>query len=365
VSARTTKATDGTTDSNSDGAAPTTEGTPDDLDRVTHGAGEGSGEDAGDDLREGTGEVTSGRITPVERLFFLSVALLALWVGSFGAFAPRSVDWALPWLVPPLHARFLGAMYLSGAVFMIGATVARRWSAIRVVVPMCAIWTGLLLLVSLLHLPEFDWRKQQVWIWFGAYLVFPAGAALIAWRRRHDRSNSPGPSLPPWLRAYLVGQAVVVLPLAGALLLFPAAVAPVWPWPITPLLAHLYSAPFFSFGLGALLATRQRALADVRLYVLATFVFAAGVLVASVVHRALFSTADLSDWLWFYAFVYATLALGAATLQAFRPTPPARRLARPKSEVRRPTSQVEPAGGSGQGGVGDVGPGTWDLGPGT
>jgi hypothetical protein len=334
VSARTTKATDGTTDRRSDGAAGAdlaTEGTTDDLDRVTHGAGEGPG----DDLREGTGEVTSGRITPAERLFFLSVALLALWVGSFGAFAPRSVDWALPWLVPPLHARFLGAMYLSGAVFMIGATVARRWSAIRVVVPMCAIWTGLLLLVSLLHLPEFDWRKQQVWIWFGAYLVFPAGAALIAWRRRHDRSNSPGPSLPPWLRAYLVGQAVVVLPLAGALLLSPAAVATVWPWAITPLLAHLYSAPFFSFGVGALLAARQRALADVGLYVLATFVFAVGVLAASVVHRALFSTADLSDWLWFYAFVYATLALGVATLQALRPAP---RPARPTSEVLGLTS---------------------------
>jgi hypothetical protein len=271
---------------------------------------------------DGTTDGISARISPVERLFFFAVALLALWVGSFGAFAPRNVDWALPWLVPPLHARFLGAMYLSGAVFMLGAAVARRWSTIRVVVPMCAIWTGLLLVVSLLHPSEFDWRKQQVWIWFGAYLVFPVGAALIAWRRRHDQSQGPGPSLPSWLQAYLVGQAIVVLPLATALLLFPAAVATVWPWSITPLLAHLYSAPFFSFGVGALLAARQRSLADVRLYILATFVFAAGVLLASNVHRALFSAAEVSDWLWYYAFVFATLALGAATLLAFRPVPP-------------------------------------------
>ena len=254
--------------------------------------------------------------TAAERAFALTVAALALWVGGFGAFLPQAVDWALPWMVPPLHARFLGAMYLSGAVFMLGTALARRWSAVRVVVPMCAVWTGLLLVVSLLHLPEFDWRKQQVWIWFGAYTLFPLGAALIAWRRRRDGGAAPGPPTPAPLRAALVVLGGAGLLLAAALFLAPGALAAVWPWPVTPLLAQLYSAPFCAYAVGALLAAREPSLPDLRLYLLATLVFATGVLLASAVHRALFSSAHLADWLWFAGFATATLTLGLALATA-------------------------------------------------
>ena len=256
-----------------------------------------------------------------ERIFFASVAALAIWVGAWGAFIPQRVDWALPWTVPLLHARFLGAMYLSGAVFMLGATFARRWPAIRVVVPMCAIWTGVLLVVSLFFLPEFDWRKQQVWVWFAAYTIFPLGAVLIAWRHRRDTTAGPGPALPAPLRGYLLVQGAVVLVLAVALFVAPGFMTTLWPWSITPLLAQLYSAPFLSFGAGALLAARQRSLYDVRLYLLATFAFAAGVLLASAVHRALFSAAQLADVLWFAGFAVAGLALGAGSVRSLLPFP--------------------------------------------
>ena len=62
-------------------------------------------------------------ITWPQRLYFAAVATLALWVGLWGTLAPTRMDVAIPWLVPPLHARFLGAMYLSGATFMVGATL--------------------------------------------------------------------------------------------------------------------------------------------------------------------------------------------------------------------------------------------------
>jgi hypothetical protein len=51
---------------------------------------------------------------------------------------------------------------------MLGALLARRWSSIRVVVPMISVWTGMLFIVSLFHLPEFDWSRPQVCIWFAA-----------------------------------------------------------------------------------------------------------------------------------------------------------------------------------------------------
>ena len=264
---------------------------------------------------------SSPPLTWAECVLFLSVASLALWVGVWGAFYPRHVDWALPWLVPALHSRFLGAMYLSGFVFMSGAALSRSWYQVRVVVPMCAVWTGLLLLVSLLYLPEFDWRKPQVPVWFGAYTLFPAGCLIVAWLRRRDRSPGPGGPVPGPLRLYLRVQGAVVLTLGLALLFFPAAVATVWPWAVTLLLAQLYSAPFSSYGLGALLAAREPTLSGVRLYLLGTLAFGAGVLLASAQHLALFSSAHASDWLWFGAFGVATVALGAGAYFAFRPPP--------------------------------------------
>ena len=86
-------------------------------------------------------------VTGRQRVYFAAVGLLALWVGVWGYFIPSHADVALPWLVPPLHARFLGAIYLSGATFMVGCLLARQWAEVRVVLPMIALWTGLLLLV--------------------------------------------------------------------------------------------------------------------------------------------------------------------------------------------------------------------------
>ena len=53
---------------------------------------------------------------------------------------------------------------------------------------------------------------------------------------------------------------------------------------------------------------------DERLLLVATFVFAAGVLFASCLHRSLFSAERLSSWLWFAGFGGATIALGAASI---------------------------------------------------
>ena len=68
-------------------------------------------------------------VKPGHRIYFAAVGVLALWVGMWGYFSPAQVDSAIPWLVPPLHARFLGSMYLSGAAFMVGCILARRSSS--------------------------------------------------------------------------------------------------------------------------------------------------------------------------------------------------------------------------------------------
>jgi hypothetical protein len=160
-------------------------------------------------------------IPATHKLFYAAVGLLAVWVGAWGHLAPARVDAALPWLVPPMHARFLGAMYLSGTTFMLGALLARRWSSIRVVVPMISVWTGMLFIVSLFHLPEFDWNRPQVWIWFAAYFSYPLIAAWIAWHMRPNAERGGGPTLPSSLRLYLTIQGALVNGLAAFMFLLP------------------------------------------------------------------------------------------------------------------------------------------------
>jgi hypothetical protein len=194
------------------------------------------------------------------------------------------------------------------------AILARRWHAIRVVVPMIAIWTGMLGLVSLLHLEVFDWARAQVWTWFAAYIGFPLIAAWIAWQQRAVEDHSADAPISAALRAYFTAQGLAVTLLAVALFVAPAVLASRWPWAITPLLAQVYSAPFLSYGLGSLLAARRHDWAEVRIVVYATLVFTLGVLVASLIHAALFNASAPATWLWFGGFALASAALGTFAL---------------------------------------------------
>ena len=258
-------------------------------------------------------------VRPWERGYFGAVGLLALSVGVCGFFLPGRAEKVLPFPVPPLHARFLGAMYLSGLTFMVGALVSRTWAEVRIVPPMTAIWTGGLLVVSLLHLDAFDIAEAQDQIWFAAYVAYPLIALWLTWQHRaHVHERAPGPALPAWARAYLAGQGVVATVLGSLLLLAPDWMAGGWPWLITPLLAQLYSAPLLSYGVGSLLLSRQQTWPEVRVCAVAMFVFASLVLAASLLHRGLFDAGEIADSAWFAAFSVATAGLAVLAAESIR-----------------------------------------------
>jgi hypothetical protein len=60
------------------------------------------------------------------KVYFLALGLLAVWVGVWGYFIPAQVDAAIPRLVPPLHALFLGPICLSGATATVLCVLASR-----------------------------------------------------------------------------------------------------------------------------------------------------------------------------------------------------------------------------------------------
>lgn len=264
-------------------------------------------------------------VSPAERLYFAAVAVLALWVGVWGYFVPAEVTKALPFDVPPLHARFLGAVYVSGFAILLLSILSGRWVNVRDVPIMTAIWTGGLGLISLLHLDSFPGTKAQTWIWFGAYLVYPVAALWMAWRHRGDSESEAGSSLPRWAKRYLLAQGLVLIVASALLLLFPGVMVNHWPWPITRMLAQIYSAPLLAYGVGSVLLVRRRTWREIRIPVVGMLLFAVLVLVASAIHRTLFSSSDLADLVWFALLVAISAGLAvlvARALTAGRPVAP-------------------------------------------
>jgi hypothetical protein len=258
------------------------------------------------------GAKPSSSNNPYQRALFGTVLLFASWVAAWGWLYPAEFGRALPFNAPPLHARFLGAMYLSGATFMLLATIARRWSEIRVATAILAIWTGVLGVISYLHLAVFDWSRDPTWYWFVAYIGFPLLACWVAWCPHGERSEVASPPLPLPARGILLAIALAGTTLGLALLFAPRFMVTLWPWAVSPLLAHIYSAPFLAFGLGCLYAAAQRTWLEARIAAAGTFVFAIGVLVASWLHVGLFNFGLPSVWAWFGGFALVALALLAA-----------------------------------------------------
>lgn len=257
------------------------------------------------------------------RAYFGLVGLFALWVGAWGYLAPAEVGRALPWTVPPLHARFIAAMYLAGALAMalsLRASCAAGFAAsVRIPIALAALWTGALLVASLRHLEAFDFGKPQVWFWMGAYAVYPVwggwlyfagGPAAAAERRRPD--------------PLLLALAAVCLLLAAVLFVLPQAATRAWPWAISPLLATLYAGPFFAYGVSALLLASE-ARREARAIVLASMLaFALLTLLASWLHRRLFHADAPSAWLWFGLFSAVAAVLAWRLLAPTARTSPSR-----------------------------------------
>ena len=252
-------------------------------------------------------------MTRRQRIFFAIIVAFPAWVAAGGLFLPGQIDQFLPFTPPPLHARFIGAMYLAGATMMLLATAASAWHEVRVVTIILGIWTGLLGLVSLLHLDVFDWSLRPTWFWWFAYIWFPFGAAFIAWNQRRETDHPDEPPLSLLLRGFLAVQGIVAVAIALGLLLAPGVMIKLWPWNITSLLTQIYSAPFLAYGVGSLYSSRQHGWSEARIPVVATLVLTLVAVVGSLVHSGLFNAANPSTWVWFGGLGFAALALAAFT----------------------------------------------------
>jgi hypothetical protein len=242
-------------------------------------------------------------LAPLVRLYFASVGLFAAFVAGVGLGLPHLIDHALPWFVPPLHARIIGAVYLGGMVLMFGALrqpVLRVWAML----PLAATWTGALLVVSILWIGSFDFGHWPTRFWWFAYLVFPLAGAWLALRLPAGLMTGPWPP-----------AAIALMLVAAGLLVLPGQAARLWPWPLPPLLSQVYSGPLFGLAVGIALVRRRSLAEEQRLLALGLLTMAGAALIASLLHLSLFSAASPATWVWFGFLVLALTRTGRGLLR--------------------------------------------------
>ncbi|MBC7877462.1 MAG: hypothetical protein H7Y59_09860 [Anaerolineales bacterium] len=262
-------------------------------------------------------------ITKGQRIFYGVICAAALLVAVLGLFSPEYLASIFTWIIlPPLHARFVGAIYLFGAVFMAGCLMAKTQAEVRGAVQLIGVWTGILFIISIfwLSLSAFDFKLLPVWIWFISYITYPIISIWMTVRgpQLQQVAPLPGSTLPAWPKGFLLVQGIVVSLLAVFLFLTPVFMSTIWPWTVTPELAQMYSGPLLSYGLGSLIFSRQNTWLGIRAIVPSMFAFTLATVIVSFMHINLFSFAEMADLLWFGWFGIATMILGVLTVRVMQ-----------------------------------------------
>jgi hypothetical protein len=262
-------------------------------------------------------------ITQAQKIFFTVISAAALLVAILGLFNPAYLASIFTWLeLPPLHARFVGAIYAFGAVFMAGCLAARYQAEVRWAVQLIGIWTGMLFIISLLNLTAFNFSLLPVQIWFASYIIYPIISFWMTIQQPHlmNAGDLPGPKLASWTKGFLLAQGILFSLLAVLLFFAPTLMSTLWPWKVTPVLAQMYAGPLLSYGLGSLLFSRQDKWMGVRAILPGMLIFSVTTVIISFLHMDLFSFNELPDLLWFEWFILASLILAVLTFRALQPS---------------------------------------------
>lgn len=216
---------------------------------------------------------------------------------------------------PPAAAAFLGAGYGSIVVSSLLSLRAGTWAEIRIPVAVLLIGLVGILLATLLHLDRFHfWRSEfvprNVAIgWIVLYGSIPPLFALgLAVQFRTGMHIVPRyDPLPGWARLSYAMIALITGVAGFGLFLAPAAFAPLWFWPLTPLLARMVAAWLIGVFSAAALVVIDNHVERVR--IVAVTLLAYVVLQAAVLARY----AQVVNWArpmaWLWVFVLALLLL--------------------------------------------------------
>jgi len=134
------------------------------------------------------------RLTPLLRSFTLVELAVLIAAGFALLILPDLARDQWPWTPAPFNTAFLGAIYTTSLVPVAAMLVGSR-APLRVVLPMLAVFTAIVLIVSLFYLEQFQLDRWSNWVWFPLYVLLPINASYHIWlyRRMSPVSLTPTP----------------------------------------------------------------------------------------------------------------------------------------------------------------------------
>lgn len=247
----------------------------------------------------------------------ISTLLLVL-VGGALFFFPEVARPRWVWTIAPYNTGFLGAVYLSAVVPLSIVLWVRRWSPVRLILPMLLTFVTQLLVVSFIYSEAFDLQRRATGLWFGLYLADTLVATYYLGRFWARSAPKTGRTF-GWSRLLKVQAAIFGFYGVG-LLLLPATFGSFWPWTLDAFHGRLYSAIFTSGAVGCGLLARAATRTELR--ALGSLQVALGSLVVAALLRvdAQVGKVDWSapgTWIWLALF-FGLAALGATTIAIAR-----------------------------------------------
>jgi hypothetical protein len=207
-------------------------------------------------------------LVPGMRWLLLAAAVLVLLAGfQLFVFTGRTSTFFAWTIANPLAAAFLGAGYWASMSIEALAGRQRVWANARIAVPAVFVFTVLTLVATLMHLGQFHLGREFATgtrivtvAWIAIYVLVPALMVIVlaVQARAPGADPSRTATLPAWLCAVLVVQAIVLLGFGIALFAVPGPAASLGPWTLTPLVAQATGAWLISLGVAAVHALLER-----------------------------------------------------------------------------------------------------------
>jgi hypothetical protein len=144
----------------------------------------------------GTVETSELIIPPVIRLFIGSIGLITLVVSLLLFLQPDLMIRQWPWMLTPLTARVVGAMFALPGVVGLGISLEKRWSAARIILEAQAFSIVMILIATARAWGDFEHSNAITWLFVGGLsFLLVALAVLYASSEIHRRNAVEGLSL--------------------------------------------------------------------------------------------------------------------------------------------------------------------------
>jgi hypothetical protein len=249
----------------------------------------------------------------------LLIASVLVFISGFQLFVfSESTDRFFAWTInPPLTAAFLGAAYWASFAMEFLAARKRIWAHARIAVPAVLIFTGLTLIVTLIHLDRFHLNhpnfitRGAAWAWLIVYAIVPPIMGVLLYLQLRAPGGDPPrqTSLPTWVRAMLAVHALIMIPLGLGLMFVPEAMLGLWPWSLTPLTARAISAWSLALGIAAAHSIWENDWARVHVATASYTVFSVFELIALIRYPGDVNWASPAAWI-FVLFLISVLVVG-------------------------------------------------------